>query len=61
MGLRSFLVPFRALQALGCLTFLACALWKSARLHAAAMVVILGALTASKLLAHLGLGQFDLP
>jgi hypothetical protein len=61
MGLRSFLVPFRLLQAVGVVTLGCCSASKNRRLHAAAIAVIVLILATGITLDRFSLGQFKLP
>jgi hypothetical protein len=60
MGVRSFFVPIRFLQASGVVTFACCAASKDRRLHVTALVVIAALLAVSITLARFSLGQHDL-
>ncbi len=60
MGLRSFLVPFRFLQAAGVVAFGSCAASKNKHLHAAAIVPIVLILVTGMTLARSPFGQFEL-
>lgn len=61
MGLRSFLVPFRILQAVGVVTLGSCSASKNKRLHAAAIAVIVLILATGITIDRFSLGQFKLP
>jgi hypothetical protein len=60
MGLRTFFVPFRALQTVGLLAFIACTVSKNRRLHAGAIALIATILVAGIWLTRFRLGQFEL-
>jgi len=59
MGVRSFFVPIRFLQASGVVAFGCCAASKNRRVHAVAIVVIVVALMTGITLARFSLGQSD--
>lgn len=59
MGLRSFLVPFRAAQGIGVISLICCAVSSNRRVHAAASLVIVAVLAVSILLARFHLTQVD--
>ena len=60
MGLRSFFVPFRFLPATALLTLASCSAWKSKRVHAAAVVLIVLLVVIGIRLNRFHLGQFML-
>lgn len=59
-GVRTFVVPFRILQALGTLTLAACAISGNKRFHAAATALLAVLLTIAITLTRFRLGQIDL-
>jgi hypothetical protein len=61
MGLRSFLAPFRILQAVGVVTLGSCSASKNRRLHAVAIALIALILATGITLDRFSLGQFKLP
>ncbi len=60
MGLRTFLVPFRLMQLTAVLTFAACSAFKSRRIHAAALAVVVVLLACATALSRFRFGHFDL-
>jgi len=59
-GVRTFVVPFRLLQALGTATLVACAISDDRRFHAAATILVAILITIAITLTRFRLGQIDL-
>ena len=59
LGVRSFFVPIRVLQAASVVAFGCCSVSKDKRLHATAIVVIVALLATGITLARFSLGQHD--
>ena len=60
MGLRSFFVPFRLMQAAGVVAFVSCAASKNQRVHGAAIVILVLILVAGLTVARTPFRQFEL-
>jgi hypothetical protein len=59
-GVRTFVVPFRLLQALGTATLVACAISDDRRFHAVATILVAILITIAITLTRFRLGQIDL-